>query len=132
MRCATRLLPITRADWAKAMNSELDRVEDDRDALVWAFGCLVAGFKERVNVMFVGNLRISRWVLTAEMLLCFVPLTMGWLDAIGGDSGIVRLNMDIVQKYFLDVRGGTLVLVTMMAGAILGVLGPIGLLVAFA
>jgi hypothetical protein len=131
MRCATQLVPTTRADWAKAMHAELDRLEDDRDAFEWAFGCVVAGFKERANVMFVGNLKISSWVLAPEMLLCFVPLTMSWLDAIGGESGIVRLNMDIIQKYFIAVRGGTIELVVMIAGAILGALGPVGLLAAF-
>ena len=111
------------------MHSELDRVVDDRDALVWAFGCLVAGFRERVNVMLFGNLKIARWVLAAEMLLCFLPLTMGWLDAIGGDSGIIRLDMHIIQTDFAGAK--MFALVAMFASAILGAVGPIGLIAAF-
>lgn len=80
--------------------------------------------------MVTGNLKISRWVLFPEMLLCFVPPTMGWLDSIGGTSGIIRLNMEIIQKYFLDVPGGTAALAMMVSAAVLGILGPVGLIVA--
>jgi hypothetical protein len=131
MRCAAQLLPRTRADWAKAMQCELDRFENDRDALVWAIGCVLAGIKERINAMFTGTPKISRWILAPEMLLCFVPLTIAWLDGIDGVSGIVRLNMDVIQRYFIGVPGGTLILAVMLAGAILGALGPIGLVAAF-
>jgi len=79
--------------------------------------------------MFFGNFKIARWVLTAEMLLCFLPLTMGWLDAIGGDSGIVRLNAHIIRTDFAGAN--MLALVAMFAGATLGAAGPIGLLAAF-
>jgi hypothetical protein len=129
MQCARRLLPTTRSDWNAAMHSELDRVVDDRDALVWACGCVLASFRERINVMFFGNLKIARWVLTVEMLLCFLPLTMGWLDAIGGDSGIVRLNMHIIRTDFAGVN--MFALAAMFASATLGAVGPIGLIAAF-
>ena len=64
------------------------------------------------------------------MALCFVPLTFGWLDVVFGQSGIVRLNADIVERYFFAVPGGTTALIFMLATAILGVLGPIGALFA--
>src|SRR5437868_15413775 len=83
MRCAAIALPATRADWASAMNAELDHFESDREASVWAIGCVVAALRERANVVFIGNLKVSRWILVPEMLLCFVPLTVLWLDAIG-------------------------------------------------
>jgi hypothetical protein len=129
MQCARRLLPRARADWKSAMHSELERVVDDRDALAWAFGCVVAGCRERVNVMFFGNFKIARWVLTAEMLLCFLPLTMGWLDAVGGDSGIIRFNPHIIQTDFAGAN--MFALAAMLASAILGAAGPIGLAAAF-
>jgi hypothetical protein len=131
MRCATIALPATRADWASAMNAELDHFDSDHDASVWAIGCVVAALRERANVVFIGNLKVSRWILAPEMLLCFVPLTVLWLDAIGGSSGIIRLNGDVIQRYFLDARGGKFALVTMIAGVILGTLGPLGLTAAF-
>jgi hypothetical protein len=131
MRIATQLLPTRRSDWAKAMHAELDQFENDRDALVWAIGCVVAGVKERVSAVFINDLKISRWILAPEMLLCFVPLTIAWLDGIGGVSGIVRLNTDVIQQYFIGVPGGLLALFGMFIGVILATLGPIGLIVSF-
>lgn len=131
MRRVSQVLPTSRLEWAKAMRAELDHLQDDRDALAWAMGCLVAGSKERINTMLTGNLKISRWILVPEMLLCFVPLTFGWLDAIGGSSGIIRLSGDVIQKRFLQAPGGTFVLAALIAGAVLGVLGPLSLATAF-
>jgi hypothetical protein len=131
MRCADQLLPASRDDWAKAMRAELDHLADNRDGLAWAMGCLVAASKERIVTMVTGNLKISRWILLPEMLLCFVPLTFGWLDAIGGSSDVMRLGGDAIQKRFLQVPGGSFILAALLAGAILGVLGPLGLTAAF-
>lgn len=127
LRFAQQLLPPSRLDWSKAMRAELDSLRDDRDALAWSVGCVTAGFKERMSTVFNTDLKISRWVLVPEMLLCFVPLTLGWLDAIGGSSGIVRLNADVIQRYFLAAPGGTIALFTMAAAAVLGAVGPLGL-----
>jgi len=81
--------------------------------------------------MINGNLKISRWLLAPEMLLCFVPLTLLWLDAIDGSSGLTRLNMAAIHKYFLGVPGGMVFLVTLIAGTALATIGPIGLLAGF-
>jgi hypothetical protein len=81
--------------------------------------------------MGIGNLRVSRWVLVPELALCFGPLTLGWLDVLFGVSGVVRLNMEVIQQYFIGVPGGLAALVIMFSGALVGVLGPLGLLVAF-
>ena len=131
IRCTRWLLPTAQAEWAVAMESELDSLENDFRVIGWAFGCLAVGTKERVRAMVIGDLRISNWVLGLEMALCFVPLTLGWLGVLFGVSGVVRLNMEVIQQYFIGSPSGITVLVTMFSGAILGVLGPIGLLVAF-
>ena len=81
--------------------------------------------------MLTGNLKISRWILVPEMLLCFVPLTFCWLNALGGSSGIVRLNGYVIEKYFLHTPGGSCALAALVAGAVLGALGPLGLATAF-
>jgi hypothetical protein len=112
------------------MLSELHHFDSDYEALVWAMSCFSSGIRVRVHAMDIGTFTISRWVLAPEMALCFVPLTMGWLDVVFGGSGIVRFNMDIVQQYFLGVPGGTAALVTILAEAVLGVLGPVGLFLA--
>jgi hypothetical protein len=131
MRCVGQGLPASRKDWAKAMRAELDHLDNDRDALAWSMGCLVTASKERIVAMITGNLKVSRWILVPEMLLCFVPLTFGWLDAIGGSSGVLRMNGDVIQKRYLHAPGGTLVLAALVAGALLGLLGPLGLTATF-
>jgi hypothetical protein len=81
--------------------------------------------------MLTGNLRISRWLLGPEMLLCFVPLTIGWLAGIGGNFGIGHLNSQVLHKYFISVPGGIPALITVVGFATLGFIGPVGLAVAF-
>jgi hypothetical protein len=49
MRHAARVMPA--ADWGEAMQNELEAIADDRVALGWATGCLVAGYGERANRM---------------------------------------------------------------------------------
>jgi hypothetical protein len=131
MQLAILLLPSTRADWARAMCAELDRIGTGRDAFAWALGCVLAGLKERMDVMITAPPKISRWILAPEMLLCFIPLTIGWRDGIVGSSGIARLNVHVIQKYFLEVPGGTITLIAMLAGVFLASVGPLGLLAAF-
>lgn len=131
IRRVDRLLPPSRFEWAKAMQAEIDHVQNDHDALAWAIGCIVAGSKERINSMLGGKLKISRWIFVPEMLLCFVPLTLGWLDALGGGSGILRLNGEVIHRDFLQTPDGTFALIALIAGAVLGALGPLGLAMAF-
>lgn len=74
-----------------------------------------------------GTLGVSRWIFAFEML-CFVPLTIGWWDALAGDSGVVRLNGEIISRYFLDDAHSQFILAMMLANTVIGIIGPIGLL----
>jgi hypothetical protein len=47
-RHAAWVLSGTRSPWAEAMRRELDYIEDDRAALQWALGCIVASYKIRL------------------------------------------------------------------------------------
>src|SRR5690606_38100402 len=71
-----------------------------------------------------------RWVLVPEMARCFVPLTFFWWVTLFGDSGLIRLDADVVQRNFIGVPGGVAVLAALTFSGVLGVLGPIGLLAA--
>jgi hypothetical protein len=46
---AAWVLPGGRSPWAAAMRRELDYIEDDRAALRWALGCVVASYKVRLT-----------------------------------------------------------------------------------
>jgi len=73
------------------------------------------------------TLRISRWVLSLELVVCFFPITVGWFDAVFGDSGVTRLSSSVIGKYFLDTPLNTSILGMMIGGAVVGLVGPIGL-----
>jgi pimeloyl-ACP methyl ester carboxylesterase len=47
---AARVLPAEYAPWADAMRRELHYIEDDRAALRWAVGCVVASYTKRLLV----------------------------------------------------------------------------------
>jgi hypothetical protein len=75
---ASRILQKRRADWARAMRSELEYVPQGLPALRWSIGCLFATYRERATIMQMGTLqttKISRVALTLEMLLCFLQPT---------------------------------------------------------
>jgi hypothetical protein len=112
------------------MLSEMYHLQNDRRAVLWAAGCCIASAKERVIAMTTGNLKISPWVFCLEMILCFLPLSIGWLDFLFSGSGITKLNLEDIHKYFIGVPDG-ITLGMMISGAILGVVGPIGLTVAY-
>lgn len=98
---AQKVLPRNRADWARAMHHEVEHISGDPVALAWALGCVVASYMERAKTMISSDARVSRWVLSFEMLCCFVPLTflfaatvmnLGHLD---GATAIVALTVAI-------------------------------------
>ena len=71
---AAHILPLERRDWSRAMISEIDHLPSAGAAIRWAMGCIIAGYIERIRMS--RSLRhLSRWVLSLEMLLCFVPVT---------------------------------------------------------
>ncbi len=128
LRVARGLLPQSRRHWAQAMQAELDHLGNDQDALRWALGCVVAGAKERINGMFGDKLKVSRWILVPEMLLCFVPLSFLCWDSVAAGSRMVRAHGEALHEHVVRHADGTLALITVIAGTIAGALGPLGLI----
>ena len=114
---ARNVMPRERGDWARAMRNEIEHVPHDRQALLWAIGCVVASYLERSRTMEVGTFRISRLVLAVEALVCFFPLTwmFGALASRGAYGFTGPLPMDAWFFTMLSVAA----------------IGPIGLVVAF-
>lgn len=119
----------SRSQWGRAMRAELEHIDGDYEALRWACGCTLAAITLRRTDMDMGTLRVSRFVLALEMALCFVPLTLGWFDIVFGMSGVAWLDMDMVELY-LSTTTGVAVLTTILAWAVLGLVGPLGLVIA--
>ena len=115
---ASYLLDEKRADWAQAMRSELEYVPRGFSALRWSVGCLFASYLERARIMEIGSLRttrISRVLLTLEMLLCFCMPTGG---------GLLGLFVLAGFPVPLSAPMSVLLLTTSLVG-------PLGLAVAF-
>lgn len=129
MRLAGWLMGRQAGEWSQAMRAELQHVQES-ERLSWAFGCLVAAIKRRFESMRTGTLRISRGILLLELLACFLPLTLGWWDAVFGRWGIARLDHAVIQDPFIQTPLGTGILAMMIGAAVIGLVGPIGLLLA--
>jgi uncharacterized membrane protein len=81
---ATWSLPTHRADWAAAMQAELEYAADRRSALLWALGCLRTGLNARFLAWSPLDTRAIRWTLAlwlgyrAEDTLCDVALVLSY------------------------------------------------------
>ena len=77
MRHAARVMPASELRWAEAMQNELLAIDDDRVALGWALGCVIAGYSERLNATLqTGYARSALACLIALLALreFFAPL----------------------------------------------------------
>lgn len=61
------VLPQARGEWGTAMRHELSQIESDREALMWAGGCVAASYVERASAMLT-----RRRVTVALASLLFV------------------------------------------------------------
>ncbi len=57
---ASWVLPGAQSPWAEAMRRELDYIEDDRAALRWAVGCVLASYKARLAGLARSSLSLPR------------------------------------------------------------------------
>jgi hypothetical protein len=113
---AARVLPRGRGEWAQAMRNEIEYLGSSA-AVCWALGCVLASYKQRMSVMETGNLRISRWLLSLEMLMCFIWLT--WMFGAIVSRGVYGFSGPLpIDRWYVMMLFGT-------------VAGPIGLIVAF-
>ena len=111
---AVKVLPTDRSEWAQAMSCEIDHLSDDRNAVGWALGCLLACYIERMTVMKTGDFRISRMVLSLEMLMCFGPISFGFF-ALFWPAGVWLIPNFGLFLFLFSIQ----------------LVGPIGLILAF-
>jgi hypothetical protein len=102
---AARWLPPRRCEWGDAMRAELHHVKSDRHALEWALGCVLASLTERVRAMNVSSLRVSRWLLVLEWLVCFGPLTLLWIAAVTFIGRGAGPSSDLIAAMLLGALG---------------------------
>lgn len=77
---AAGMLPPSRADWARAMESEVEHVEGDLRALSWALGCVLASCVERLHLRSLpARALLALFVGTQVLAYLFATvLTVAW------------------------------------------------------
>lgn len=123
MHAASELIRNERAEWACAMRAELEYV-DERERSRWAFGCLLAAIQLRIRAMGNGTLRVSRWILLSEFTLCFLPLTLVWLDITFGGNSVWHLSAMLMDHSDSTLNASMLGM--MFGGVLVGLIGPVG------
>jgi pimeloyl-ACP methyl ester carboxylesterase len=84
---ASRVLPGARSGWADAMRRELDYIDDDRAALRWAIGCVMASYTARLAAPPRLRWRVSsRPVVGGSMLLLIALALQGHASDQAGPS----------------------------------------------
>jgi hypothetical protein len=124
---ALRAMPVERRVWAQAMCAEADHVCDD-ERLSWAFGCLWAAIKLRFDPMNTGDYRVSRWVMLVETIGGFGPLCLGWYLLVFVAPAVIRFNGASVENFVTAVPGGGYIVAMTIVASVVGLLGPIGML----
>jgi hypothetical protein len=81
---AAKVLPPERREWSQAMIAEVDHLPSADAAINWAIGCVFAGYIERMRTMNHPIGHVARWVLSLEMLICFMPVTVLFVGVILG------------------------------------------------
>lgn len=92
---ATSMLPASRSQWAEAMKSELDYIENDLEATKWAAGCVIASYLEGGRMMnqSFGNIvkKPSAFLPLAMSITALALLAGAYAFAlITGHGGLVR------------------------------------------
>jgi hypothetical protein len=92
-RHAARMLPGTRSPWAQAMRRELDYIADDRVALRWALGCVLASYRVRlVHRLRLGGRAVGRALATGSVLMLLIGVALQ--EHAGGQTQPPRPSFD--------------------------------------
>jgi hypothetical protein len=120
------LMPRQRREWLEAMRAETAHLPAHA-ATAWAAGALVTAIKQRFMPMNTGDFRVARWVVLVETLGAFGFLTLGWFEVTFGASGLIHHDWQSIEKHYLTVQGGGYIVIMWLAGAVIWLVGPIGL-----
>jgi hypothetical protein len=84
-RHASWVLAGAQSPWAEAMRRELDYIEDDRTALRWAVGCVLASYKARLAAWSGFRTRaVLRHAATSGAVMLFIGFAL--LENAGGQT----------------------------------------------
>jgi hypothetical protein len=90
---AGQVLPGAQSPWAEAMRRELDYIDDDRAALCWALGCVLASYKSRLAAWAGFRTRaVLRHAATSSAVMLLIGLAL--LENAGGQTEPPRPVVD--------------------------------------
>ena len=114
MSHAAQVLPSARSKWAEAMQHEIHHIENDREALTWATGCVLAGYVERSRVMSFMNRGLARGALVLSIgcealsMLFATALTVACrLHYVGGAVFLGRFTPGDDYRRFIPLMDAT-------------------------
>jgi hypothetical protein len=73
---ASWALPGARSGWADAMRRELDYIEDDRAALRWAIGCVMASYAARLAALQRSRWRVTSGAVATGSVLLLIAMVL--------------------------------------------------------
>lgn len=123
VRHAASVLPANLSKWGKAMQSEINCIESDRDALKWALGCVSASYLKRIKSLNPVKATAIRWALS----LFVVSWAYGGLSS----ARLLYMKADAEELHpeilkFLEATP-TWTLTAGVMGSVLYVAGAVGL-----
>jgi hypothetical protein len=105
VRHASWVLPDSRSIWAEAMRRELDYIENDRAALRWAAGCIIASYAARLAALRQAGWRTALRPVLAGAMLVFTALALAHASARPEPSGAVLESPGGLSGIPPDVAG---------------------------
>ena len=92
LRHCVALLPKDRSSWAIAMRSEIQHIEDDREALSWALGSLRACLIERLRALRPGRLFSAHSLGVLWIVVFIISSAYNMSIALAARLGYLRMT----------------------------------------
>jgi len=100
-RHAARMLPGAASPWSEAMRRELDYIADDRAAVRWALGCVLASYRARlVRRPSLGGRTVGRSLATGGVLMLLIGVALQ--ENAGGQTQPPRPDFNATACDLLD------------------------------
>jgi hypothetical protein len=96
IRHAGRVVPEGRSDWATAMAHETHHIDNDREALSWAFGCVIAAYAANLRseecLPWAVRLILAGWCLIAPLAFFYHASLFALCPAVSGPECMASIN----------------------------------------
>jgi hypothetical protein len=99
---ADNVMPPHRRDWSRAMRAELEHIEQNH-LLQWAFGCVIAGYIERLTIMDRSSFIVSKWLLAVEASVCLFPASALWIFAMLNMGHLIKTPIIVVFALLMTI-----------------------------